>query len=93
MERNNEPVKQEPVACPNLQPVINWLENGCDPKEAAKELRIYQEQMKAAPVSEKREWVELTDDEVLECGGMDGADDWAFEFARAVIAKFKEKNK
>ena len=46
-----QPVKQEPVACPNLQPVINWLENGCDPKEAAKELRIYQEQMKAAPVS------------------------------------------
>jgi len=46
-----QPVKQEPVAYLNLQPVINWLENGCDPKEAAKELRIYQEQMKAAPVS------------------------------------------
>lgn len=27
----------------NLSPVINWLENGCDPKEAAKELRAYQE--------------------------------------------------
>ncbi len=26
---------------PNLNPVITWLENGCDPKEAAKELRIY----------------------------------------------------
>ena len=26
----------------NLQPVIDWLERGCDPKEAAKELRIYQ---------------------------------------------------
>jgi hypothetical protein len=26
---------------PNLDPVINWLENGCDPKEAAKELRLY----------------------------------------------------
>lgn len=26
----------------NLMPVITWLENGCDPKEAAKELRIYQ---------------------------------------------------
>ena len=48
-----EPVKQEPVAYLNLQPVINWLENGCDPKEAAKELRIYQEQMKAAPVDAK----------------------------------------
>ncbi len=26
---------------PNLDPVITWLEKGCDPKEAAKELRIY----------------------------------------------------
>jgi hypothetical protein len=26
---------------PNLNPVIQWLENGCDPKEAAKELRHY----------------------------------------------------
>lgn len=26
----------------NLMPVIQWLENGCDPLEAAKELRIYQ---------------------------------------------------
>ena len=31
---------------PNLEPVINWLEKGCDPKEAAKELRIYAESMK-----------------------------------------------
>jgi len=28
--------------CPNLQPVIDWLERGCDPIEAAKELRLYQ---------------------------------------------------
>ena len=27
---------------PNLDPVIAWLENGCDPKEAAMELRMYQ---------------------------------------------------
>jgi hypothetical protein len=27
---------------PSLQPVIDWLERGCDPKEAAKELRFYQ---------------------------------------------------
>lgn len=26
----------------NLQPVIDWLEAGCDPAHAAKELRIYQ---------------------------------------------------
>lgn len=29
----------------DLTCVINWLENGCDPKEAAKELRIYQGRM------------------------------------------------
>lgn len=27
---------------PDLCPVIQWLENGCDPKEAVQELRIYQ---------------------------------------------------
>lgn len=32
----------EPPSLPNLQPVIDWLERGCDPKEAAKELRFYQ---------------------------------------------------
>ena len=31
---------------PDLSPVIAWLENGCDPKEAAKELRIYQQRMR-----------------------------------------------
>lgn len=36
------------TALPNLMPVIAWLENGCDPMEAAKELRIYQAQA-AAP--------------------------------------------
>jgi len=35
--------------CPDLTPVITWLENGCDPKEAAKELRIYRENMLATP--------------------------------------------
>jgi len=34
--------------CPNLQPVIDWLERGCDPIEAAKELRIYQAMMQEA---------------------------------------------
>ena len=28
--------------------VITWLENGCDPKEAAKELRIYRDRMSAS---------------------------------------------
>ena len=29
----------------NLQPVIDWLERGCDPMEAANELRVYQATM------------------------------------------------
>lgn len=29
-------------AIPNLQPVIDWLDNGCSAKAAADELRIYQ---------------------------------------------------
>jgi hypothetical protein len=32
---------------PDFSPVIAWLENGCDPKEAAKELRIYQQRMRS----------------------------------------------
>lgn len=29
----------------DLSPVISWLENGCAPKEAAKELRLYQQKL------------------------------------------------
>lgn len=137
------------ITFPNLQPVINWLDNGCDPKEAAKELRIYHEQMKAAPVSapehkpipfgqpgsregfpplepletlayplkecrhcgwlctpnsgqskkfyplpQEREWVELTDDEINELiQKWHKSDDGLFDYARAFIAAFKERNK
>lgn len=35
-------VAAERAKFPDLMHVILWLENGCDPKEAAKELRIYQ---------------------------------------------------
>jgi len=34
-------IAAEREAFPNLEPVITWLESGCDPKQAAKELRIY----------------------------------------------------
>lgn len=37
-----------PVSIPDLTPFITWLENGCDPKEAAKELRIYRNMAKSA---------------------------------------------
>lgn len=70
-----EPVKQEPVAYLNLQPVINWLENGCDPKEAAKELRIYQEQMKAVPVSAPKQ-----EPVACDCGDIYSADSFGAGF-------------
>lgn len=38
--------EQEQEPCPNLMPVILWLENGCDPKDAAKELRLYQAKLR-----------------------------------------------
>ena len=37
-------------AMPNLLPVIQWLGNGCDPKEAAKELRVYQQMISGPSV-------------------------------------------
>lgn len=40
----------------------------------------------------KREWIWLTDEEIVVCGGMDGADNWVFEFANAIQIKLREKN-
>ena len=49
----------------------------------------------AAPVSAKREWVELTDDEILaiaiQYDAEEGISD--VEYGNRVIAAFKEKNK
>tara|TARA_R110002126_G_scaffold4425_3_gene23391 strand:- start:89 stop:571 length:483 start_codon:yes stop_codon:yes gene_type:complete len=40
----------------------------------------------------KRQWVGLTDDEILEAAQIDGADTWLFETAYAIEAKLKERN-
>ena len=40
----------------------------------------------------KREWIWLTEEEIVVCGGMDGADNWVFEFANALQIKLREKN-
>lgn len=37
--------RQSPLCSLTLQPVITWLENGCDPKEAAKELQLIAKKM------------------------------------------------
>ena len=39
-----------------------------------------------------KEWVGLTGDEILARSGLDCADDWAFDFARAIDDLLKEKN-
>ena len=44
LQRGRKPVAEAPTL-PNLQPTIDWLERGCDPIQAAKELRIYQARM------------------------------------------------
>ena len=45
-----------------------------------------------APPAAQRPWVGLTDEEILEAAGIDGADTWLFETAYAIEAKLKEKN-
>ena len=48
LERFAELVRaEEREAFPRLQYVVDWLENGCDPKEAAKELRLYDAAIRA----------------------------------------------
>ena len=75
-----EPVKQEPVAVISESAIglVKLHSNGaCLP---------FGTQLYAAPVSAKREWVDLTDDEIRCC--------WLHAaIARRVIAAFKEKNK
>lgn len=56
------------VTSAELSAVISWLDNGCDPKEAAKELRSYRERA-AAPVAQQGggELPQDGDDFLLEC--------------------------
>ena len=44
------------------------------------------------PPKAQRQWVDLTDEEILEAAGIDGADTWLFETAYAIEAKLKQKN-
>ena len=50
------------------------------------------EALRQALEQPEREWVGLTDEEILEAAGIDGADTWVFETAYAIEAKLKEKN-
>lgn len=42
-----EAVKAERETWPNLEPVITWLENDCNPQKAAEELRLYAKAIRA----------------------------------------------
>ena len=94
-EKVAEPVKQKPVA---------WCCRYCNtdmPTKHASDCPIEicgLPNTYAAPV--KREWVDLTDDEILKALGAESYDEYserelanAVLDARAVIATFKEKNK
>jgi len=91
-----EPVKQEPVAWAYFDADGTFMD-ALDRQHGA-----YQTPLYAAPVSAKREWVDLTDDEIdlieqqvycrtTQKGRPLGV--YAVELVRAVITAFKEKNK
>jgi hypothetical protein len=85
-----EPVKQEPVAWAYIDADGSFMD-ALDRQHGA-----YQTPLYAAPVSAKREWVDLTDDDILEADKHShGNTEWAKKkaFASAVISAFKEKNK
>jgi hypothetical protein len=44
------------------------------------------------PPAAQRQWVGLTDEEILEAAGIDGADTWLFETAYTIEAKLRSKN-
>jgi len=85
-----EPVKQEPVGfvTQKLIPGFGWRKDVVFVQQVEVGAELY-----AAPVSAKREWVELTDDEIYPLYNEPISDREAIEFARAVITAFKEKNK
>lgn len=89
------PLYAAPVSAPKQEPVawMSWIDtdqemnplharlSGYEPKAYPKRVPLY-----TAKVSAKREWVDLTDDEIWDC-------DVNTANARRVIAAFKEKNK
>jgi len=102
---DSRPVKQEPVAWIEL---LREARDNCKASIAEegisatrKEYRIDLEArlsaaLDAAPVSAKREWVDLTDDEIWEAvknWNLKERVEGNYSLTRAVIAAFKEKNK
>ena len=90
-----QPVKQKPVGEVDLHKELGqlrWMggDEGWD--NAIHAVRKRLEELYAAPVSAKREWVDLTDDEIEDAVGWTMTEGEMLE-CRAVITAFKEKNK
>ena len=77
--------EQEPVAWIGHSGNLAYSKNSFMPS-----VRHLSKPLYTAPP--KREWIWLTDEEILVCGGMDGADNWVFQFANALQIKLREKN-
>ena len=94
-----EPVKQEPVI--DLSKIRHedkccyWDDEAfCNCGADSHEILKWYRKNNAAPVSTKREWVELTDYEIVRLYDESPmCDSEMIAFARAIIAAFKEKNK
>ncbi len=88
-EQQRAVVQQEPVA------FLHWYDNAHWGNEDFKEgcHRSWDAAIKyATSPAQPAAWVDLTDDEILEAAGIDGADTWMFETAYAIQAKLREKN-
>jgi len=79
-----EPAKQEPVAIVDANDKGYWADILHD-----RDVKVGQ-LLYAAPV--KREWVDLTDDEIFDAYTSDAHENTPKSFARAVVAAWKAKN-
>ena len=88
-----EQEKQEPVAwgCIIDDELVDFVPT--EQKDINGNKGNYETPLYAAPVSAKREWADLTDYEIEELLFNRVSNDPLNEYARAVIAAFKEKNK
>jgi hypothetical protein len=91
LEAETEPV-QEPETCSNCANAV-WPYGSCDVCTVQfDDPTTSNWEPITTPPAQPAAWVGLTDDEILEAAGIDGADTWLFETAYAIDAKLREKN-
>ena len=64
-------------AMPDLTAVIKWLENGCDPREAVKELKHYQSKLQALATLQAQP-AEVSDEDILSLGQRNA---WRYKYS------------